>query len=62
MSPPVAQIHLLENIFRMLGDFFQIFEPPGISQAIKVDKLRDPRVVNDMVDEVGADKARAAGD
>ena len=58
----VAQIHLLKNIFRMLGNLLQIFQPPGISQAVEVDELCDLRVVNDVLDEIGADKARAAGD
>ena len=40
--------------------FSKIFKPPGVSQAIQIDKLRNFRVVNDMMNEVGADEARAA--
>ena len=37
----VAQIHFLENVFRMPGNFFQIGQMPGVSQAIQIDQLRD---------------------
>ena len=58
----VAQIHLLENEFRMTGRLFQIFLPPGVSQAIQVDKSFDLWTVNDVMDEIGADEAGAASD
>ena len=56
----VAQVHFLENIFRMPGNRFQIFQPPGVGETIQIDELRDLRVVNDVMDEVGADEAGAA--
>jgi hypothetical protein len=46
----------------MLGNLLQIFQPPGVSQAVEVDELRDLAVVNDVMDEIRADEARAAGD
>ena len=46
----------------MARNLFQIFQPPGVSQAVQVDELGDARVVNDVMNQVGADKARAAGD
>ena len=58
----VAQIHFLENVFRMFGNVFQIRQMPGISQAIEIDELCDARLVNDVMDQIRADKARAAGD
>ena len=56
----VAQIHFLKNVFRMLGNFLQILQAPGVSQAVEIDELRDARVVNDVMDEIRADEARAA--
>ncbi len=46
----------------MPGNLLQIFQMPGVGQAIQIDQLRDFRPVNDVVDQVRADKARAAGD
>ena len=34
----------------------------GVGEAIEIDEFADARIVNDMMDEVGADEARAAGD
>ena len=56
----VAQIHLCENVFWMGGNFLQILQAPGVSQAVEIDELRDARVVNDVMDEIRADEARAA--
>ena len=58
----VAQIHLFKNVFRMLGNFFQIRQMARVSQAIQIDQLADARIVNDVMDEIRADEARAAGD
>ncbi len=58
----IAQIHLLKNIFRMPGNRFQVGEVPRIGQAIEVDQFEHPHIVDDMLDQVRADKARAAGD
>ena len=57
----VTQINLLKNIFRMLGDRLQIFQSSRVSQAVEVDELGDFRIVNDVLDEIRADEARAAG-
>ena len=46
----------------MLGNFFQIFQMPGVSQAVQIDELGDARIVNDVMNEIRADEARAAGD
>jgi hypothetical protein len=35
---------------------------PGISQAIQIDQPRDARIINDVVNQVRANKTRAAGD
>ncbi len=48
----VTQIHLLKNIFRMFGNFFQIRQMPCISEAIQVDQLRHFRTINDMMDQI----------
>ena len=58
----VAQVHLLKNIFRVFGNLFQIFRMPRVGEAIEIDKSFDLRTVNDVVDQVGADEARAAGE
>src|ERR1700722_8166284 len=57
----VAQINFFKNEFRMLGDFFQIGEMPGIGEAIEIDEALDFGAVNNVVNEIGADEARAAG-
>src|SRR5437588_2962039 len=46
----------------MLGDTFEIFKAACVGQAIEVDQFGDLRPANDMVDEIGADKASAARD
>ena len=46
----------------MGGNLLQIFQPSGVGQAVEIDELRNSRVVDDMVNQVGADKTRAAGD
>src|ERR1035441_8487997 len=56
----VAQIHLCENVFWMRGNFLQILQAPGVSQAVEIDELCDARVVNDVMDKIRADEARAA--
>ncbi len=58
----VAQVHLLKDIFRVGGNRFQVFQMPGIGQAIEIDEPGDLGAVDDVVDQVGADEARAAGD
>ena len=58
----VAQIYFLENVFGMPGNFFQIREMPGVGEAIQIDELRNFRPVNDVVNQIRADKTRAAGD
>jgi hypothetical protein len=58
----VAQIHFLEKSISDSGNFLQIRQMPRVRQAIQIDELRDTRVVNDVLDQIGADEARAAGD
>jgi hypothetical protein len=58
----VAQVHFLKNVFWVLGNLFQIFQVPGISEAIEIDEFGDLRAVNDVVNQIRSDKARAAGD
>jgi len=58
----VAQIHLLKNVFGMARDFLQIFQPPRIGQAVEVDELLHLHVVDDVLDQIGTDKPRAACD
>ena len=58
----VAEVHLLEGVFRMLRDQFQVRQMPGVSEAIQIDELRDGRLVNDVMDQVRPDESRAAGD
>jgi hypothetical protein len=41
---------------------FEIGEPAGVGQAIQIDEGFDAGLINDVMDEVGADEARAAGD
>src|ERR1035437_2505069 len=58
----VAQIYLLENVFLMAGNFFEVRQMSGISEAVEIDQLRNARLVNDVMDQIRADKTRAAGD
>src|ERR1035437_9636555 len=58
----VAQIHLLKNVFLMAGNFFEVRQMSGVSEAIEIDQLRDVRLINDVMDKIRADEARAAGD
>src|ERR1035437_8681938 len=58
----VAQIHLLENVFLMAGNFFEVRQMSGVSEAVEIDQLRDVRLINDVMDKIRADEARAAGD
>ena len=58
----VAQIHRLKNVFRMAGDRLQILPMAGVGEAVEIDELGDLRIVNDALNQIGADEARAAGD
>ena len=57
----VAQIHFFKNVFGMPGSLFQVFQVPGIGQAIQIHQPRDFRPVNDVMHHVGPDEPRAAG-
>ena len=41
---------------------FQVFQPAGVGQAIEIDQQADFGFVNDMMDQVGANKPGAARD
>ena len=58
----VPQICLLEEVLGMLGDAGQIFEAPGIGQAIEVNQLDYLGPVNDMLNEIRADESGPASD
>ena len=48
-----TQIDLLENVAWMrVVDTGEVFEMPGIGEAVEIDELRDFRLVDDMPDEV----------
>ena len=57
----VPQVHFLQDVFWMTRDLFQVLQPARVSQAVQVDELRDPRIVNDMMNQVGANEACTAG-
>ena len=48
----VAQVHFLKNVFRMPGNFLQIFQMPGVGQAVEIDQPRNFRAVNDVMNHV----------
>ena len=58
----VAQIYLLENVFLLAGNFFEVRQMSGVSEAVEIDQLRDVRLINNVMDKIRADEARAAGD
>ena len=58
----VTQVHFLEGVFRMAVDLFQVRQVAGIGKEVEVDKPLHFRPVNDVVDEVGADKPGSASD
>ena len=59
----VTQIDLLEGIAWMHAvDAIEVFEMPGIGEAVEIDQLGDFRLVDDMPDEVRADKTGTACD
>ena len=58
----VAQINIFKSVFRMVRDARDVFQMTGVGQAIEVDEAFDLRAINDVMDQVRSDKARAAGD
>ena len=49
----VAKVNLLEDIAWVNAmDAIEIFEMTGIGEAIEIDELRDPRLVNDLPNEI----------
>jgi hypothetical protein len=58
----IPQIHLLKHVFGVLRHLLQILQSARIGQAIQVDEPGYPRIVNDLMNEVGADETGAAGD
>ena len=55
------QINLLEGVLRVAFDLFEAPQVTGICQTIQIDELLDVRLVNNMVNDVRADKTCAAG-
>ena len=58
----VAQIDLFKDVFGIAVETFQIDQVAGIGQAIEVDEPVDFRPVDDLMNDIGADEPRAAGD
>ena len=58
----VAEIDLLEHVFRMLSDGGEVFDVPGVGEAVEVDEPLDFRAVDDVVDHVRPDESGAASD
>ncbi len=58
----VVQVHLLESVFGMAGDGADIFQTPGIGEAVEVDHACDFRLNDDVFKQVGADEVATAGD
>jgi hypothetical protein len=58
----VAQIHLLENVFGMPGNGFQIRQVTCVGQAIQINQLRHAWIGDDVLDEIRADETRTTGD
>ena len=58
----VAQINALENIFGMTRDRFDVGGVASVSEAVQVDQARDLRALDDLMDDVRADEAGAAGE
>jgi hypothetical protein len=46
----------------MPGDFFKVRQMSSVSETVEIDQLGDACIVNDVMNEVRADEARAAGD
>ena len=57
----VAEVHFFEDIFGMIGEPLQICQMTCISQAVQVHQALYLRLINDVLDEIGADKSSAAG-
>ena len=57
----VPQIHFLEDVFRMAADLLEVGQMPGVGEAVQVDQPLDLGPVDDVLDQVGADEAGAAG-
>ena len=53
----VAEINFFKSVLRAFAHARQVCQMTGIGQAIEVDQLRNLRLINDVLDEVGADKA-----
>ena len=58
----VAEIDFFEMVFGMAADLFKVDQMSGIGEAIQIDQPLDFRPVDDVMDDIGADEARTAGD
>ena len=58
----VAEVHLLKPVLGMPADSLQIFGMPRIGETVHVYQRSDLRTVDDMLDQIGTNKAGPAGD
>ena len=58
----VAEVNLLEVVFRLAGNGGDICQPPGVGEAVEVDDALDFGLADDVFKHMGADEAATAGD
>ena len=58
----IAEVHLLEAVFLILGNGGDIFQTPGVGEAVEVDDVCDFGLADDVFKHMGADEAATAGD
>jgi hypothetical protein len=58
----VPQVHLLENVFGVTAHLLEIGEMPGIGEAIEIYQTLDFGLIDNVMDQVGADESGATGD
>ncbi len=58
----VAQVDLLKAILRMTGHIRHVLGRARVGQAIQVHQQLDPRIVDNMPDNIAPDKTTAASD
>jgi hypothetical protein len=58
----IAQVHFFKGILGMLFDGLKVRKMAGVGQAIQIDQSLNFGPVNNVMNEIRADEARAAGD
>ena len=58
----VAEVDLLEAVAGIGFQAADVGGMTGVGEAVEIDECRDPGLVDELADEVGADEAAAAGD